>query len=187
MRLYDPEYARRRSTRLKGYDYAQIGAYFVTICTHERALILGDVIDGAVTLNAAGGVVEEEWLRTFAVRPNVDLDAYVVMPNHVHGVIVIRNRASVTPEQPPLAVAQSARQTLGAVVRGFKGAGVRRLGAECIVPSPVWQRNFYEHIIRDNRDLDRIRDYIEQNPHRWSARTAEERGILQRTPIAGAP
>src|SRR6185437_3284800 len=88
MTLDDRGPHRRRSLRLTGYDYAQAGAYFLTICTNERTLLFGDVADGTVTLNDAGRLVEEEWLRTYAVRPNIDLDAYMVMPNHVHGVVI---------------------------------------------------------------------------------------------------
>jgi REP element-mobilizing transposase RayT len=85
----DSECRHRRSIRLRGYDYTQAGAYFVTICTQDRACLFGEIIDGQMRLNAPGQIVHDEWLRTGALRPNVELDAFVVMPNHFHGIIVL--------------------------------------------------------------------------------------------------
>lgn len=96
---YDPDKHHRRSIRLHGYDYAQAGAYFVTICTQNRECLFGDIEDGEMRLNDYGRVVEEEWLRTATIRREVELDAFIVMPNHVHGIIVInaerRSQANV--------------------------------------------------------------------------------------------
>lgn len=169
MRRYDPQCDRRRSLRLKGYDYGQVGAYFVTICTNERVSLFGDVVAGTVVLNAAGRIGDDEWLRTSAVRPNAGLDSYVVMPNHVHAVAIIRQPTATAGGRRPPAVPQSPTQTLGALVRGFKGACARRLVEECRLTAPIWQRNYHEHVVRDEPDLARIRAYIAQNPERWMA------------------
>ena len=94
MTRYDPDKHHRRSIRLKGYDYTQAGAYFVTVVTHRREPFFGDVVNGEMVLNEYGRVVEAEWLRTAEVRPNVELDAFVVMPNHVHGIVIIHEDES---------------------------------------------------------------------------------------------
>lgn len=185
----------RRSIRLEGYDYAGGGAYFVTICTHGRECRFGEVVDGELQLNDLGRIVEEEWLRTPTVRPNVLLDAYVVMPNHLHAVLIIderlRHRAGVTAtidgvaaranslspspadasstraiSTPPL---QSPHRTVGSIVRGFKAVTTHR-SAELDggLLRPLWQRNYYEHIIHDDEDMARIRHYITINPSRWN-------------------
>jgi putative transposase len=158
---YDPERHHRRSIRLQGYDYAQAGAYFLTLCTLGRARLLGRVTRGVVELTDIGRIVAEEWERTPSVRSNVELDAYVVMPDHVHGIIVITQRDEGAARSEATATLRSPERTIGAIVRGFKGAVVRRGGM------PVWQRNYHEHIIRSEAALDRIRRYIVANPARW--------------------
>jgi REP element-mobilizing transposase RayT len=89
---YDPQHHRRRSIRLKEYDYSQAGAYFVTICTQHRKCLFGDVVDGEMRLNDAGRTVRDEWLKSQAIRNEIALDAFVVMPNHFHGIAIIRRR-----------------------------------------------------------------------------------------------
>jgi putative transposase len=191
----DRDARRRRSIRLAGYDYARGGAYFVTICTYQRKCHFGEVVDGEMRLNDLGRIVEEEWLRTPTVRPNVLLDAYVIMPNHLHGIIVIDEsavisiHASVAAEQEattrsnsaakstlthaldpatPVRGLHSPRRTLGSIVRGFKAVTTRRsVEGGGALAGPLWQRNFYEHIIRNDADMARIRHYIQINPSRW--------------------
>ncbi|GAC1394894.1 MAG: transposase [Chloroflexota bacterium] len=282
---YDLAFHHRRSVRLRNYDYGQQGAYFLTICTHERACLLGEVVSGQVILGEAGRLVEEAWLQTPTLRPNIFLDACVVMPNHLHAIAVIltpasenraladaqassaaqsaartsrevgrnrgdrghraggvyqdgggdraggvyqyapteaRGRASrknagrptptPSPDQPlqpaapprrgvsiyapvspisvgvpvpPYAPASppspaprspaksrprlSPSHTIGALVRGFKAATTARVNTLRNSPGvPFWQRNYYEHIIRDDADLERIRAYVAANPARWT-------------------
>jgi REP element-mobilizing transposase RayT len=160
---YDPNRQHRRSLRLSGYDYAQAGAYFLTICTSGRAQLFGSVEDGAVELTETGRIVAEEWERTPAVRPNIDLDAFIVMPDHLHGIIVVTRRDDEAP-MPDSGRLHSPTRTIGAIVRGFKAAVARRVG------TPIWQRNYYEHTIRGDADLDRIRQYIIGNSGRWEER-----------------
>ena len=188
---YDPKKHHRRSIRLKGYDYTQPGAYFITLCTQHRACLFGEVVDGRMVLNDAGRIVREEWFRTANLRPYVVLhdDEFVVMPNHVHGIIWIvdegdeagphvvgsrrrvvgsrrrRDPTTTTTEQFGKPVPGS----IPTIVRAFKSAVTRRINEYRGTPGmPVWQRNYYEHIIRDERSLHRIRRYIADNPARWA-------------------
>jgi REP element-mobilizing transposase RayT len=138
----------RKRTRLAGFDYASQGAYFVTVCARRRGTVFGDVHDGAVCLNARGLVVAEA-LDAIPDRHEVRLDASLVMPDHVHAIVVLRR----------------GRETLSAVVGSFKARVTRRLRRS------VWQRGFYDHVIRDEADLERVREYIETNPARWSLET----------------
>ncbi len=167
---YDPARHHRRSIRLKGYDYSQPGAYFVTICTHQRRCLFGDVVDGEMRLNEAGGMVEWTWYDLPNHIDNIELDAFVVMPNHVHGIIIIREpvvgAGSVGAGSEPAPTTK--RHGLPEIVRQFKTFSARRINRWRGTPgTPVWQRNYYEHIIRDEQSLNRIRQYILENPIRW--------------------
>ncbi len=165
---YDPERHHRRSIRLPGYDYARVGAYFITICTHGRARLFGRVVEGSMVLSEQGRIAEDEWRRTPMLRPHVALDAFVVMPDHVHVVVVIERE---TEGPSPHVAFHSPSQTVGAIVRGYKAAVTRRINdARGETSSPLWLRNYYEHIVRDDADLDRIRRYIANNPARWGER-----------------
>jgi REP element-mobilizing transposase RayT len=155
---------QRHSIRLPGYDYAQGGAHYITLCTARRARLFGHIAAGRMTLSALGRAAEEEWLQTPQIRPNVDLDAFVVMPDHFHAVVVIAERADVATASG----FRSPSHTLGAIVRGFKAAVTRQANTLWQTSGMiVWQRNYYEHIVRDDADLDRIRRYIAANPTRW--------------------
>jgi len=175
-----PERHRRRSIRLKGYNYSQAGAYFITICTQERECLFGQVIEGVMQLNEYGWIVHDEWVRTADVRPNVELDLFVVMPNHLHIIVVIHSHdcgrgvlqyaptscAGTTENQTSRL--RSPSQTIGAIVRGFKSASTKRINELRKTPgAAVWQRNYFEHIIRDEESLHHIRQYIVENPLRW--------------------
>lgn len=170
---YDPARHHRRSIRLRGYDYAQAGAYFITLVTQDRRRLFGRVAGGALALSEAGRIAEQEWLRTPLVRPNVDLDAFVVMPDHMHMILAIERRAERA-GQPRQGAFRSPSETVGAIVRGFKGAVVRQIRALQAAPDlKVWQRDYYERIIRDEAALQNIRRYIEQNPARWQEKHGE--------------
>ena len=169
----------RRSVRLQGYDYSQAGAYFVTICTVQQAELLGQVTDGGVQLNAYGQIVEDCWKQIPAHFPHASVDAYVVMPNHVHGTIII-DRAEAGSNGNPVGATHASPLpenvrphgprpgSLGAIVGAFKSAAARRINRRRGTPgTAVWQRNYYEHIVRSERALDAIREYIHQNPVRW--------------------
>ena len=178
---YDPARHHRRSIRLKGYDYTQAGAYFVTLCVQGRECLLGAVTAGEMILNELGQIVREEWERSSEIRREIELDEFVVMPNHTHGIVWIIEtddvRASVRPPQPapvrahgraPQRAPQRAPKSLGSFVAGFKSAATKRINEQRGMPGvPVWQRNYYEHIIRNDADLQRIREYIVNNPLKW--------------------
>lgn len=163
---------RRKSIRLHGYDYAQPGAYFVTLCTRQRACLFGDVRDGGMRLNAIGEIVADEWVKTAEIRDEIDLDEWVVMPNHFHAILVIgRGDRPVAPTTTkPVASMGPRSRSVGAAIAGFKSSAAKRINTlRGTLGAPVWQRNYHEHIIRDEVSLDRIREYILANPSRWAA------------------
>ncbi len=176
--LYDPDAHHRRSIRLRDYDYAQMGAYFVTLCVYDRECLLGEIAAGEVRLSTYGEIVDREWKRTSSLRPQVDLDLYAIMPNHFHAIFVITGDApdSVgaycnTPLQKPTTPPEfrSPSQTVGAIVRGFKATTTKQVNILRKTPcAPFWQRDYWEHVIRDDADLERLRDYIEGNPGKWA-------------------
>ena len=150
----------RRSIRLPGFDYSSQGMYFVTIVAADRACVFGEIVGDTCSATPLGRIVEEEWLATAVVRPGVTLEAFVLMPNHVHAIVGLPPRAESTPG------------SLATLVRGFKAAVTRRHRLETAVPDAiVWQRNYYEHIIRDAEDWTAIHAYIADNPRRWAEDT----------------
>ena len=160
----DPEKHRRRSLRLRDYDYSQAGAYFVTICTHNRTCLFGDIVDGEMRLNEDGRLAQSVWEALPKHYSHVELDAVVVMPNHVHGIIVL----TATPVGAGFKPA-STRHGLPEIVRAFKTFSGRRINQSRSTPgTPVWQRNYYEHVIRNDAALNRLRQYIAENPARWA-------------------
>ena len=170
------EQQHRRSIRLKGYDYAQLGAYFITVVTRQRICLFGSVIDGEIILNGAGQIVQRVWNELPDHFSGTDIDAFAVMPNHIHGIIHITQRRRPLVEAQhaaplPTGLSRSYVQpgSLGAIVRSFKSA-VTKLYNEKYARSGlgIWQPNYYEHIIRDEKSLLRIREYIVTNPARWS-------------------
>lgn len=212
---YDPNRHHRRSIRLRGYDYTLAGAYYVTIVTQDRAALFGDVVDGVMQLNDAGRMIEQGWSNLADRFPSIELDAFIIMPNHIHGIIVIGDPAAVgaglvpaliptpipspqdstaDPTDPPVSTADPTDPTvddgqkragtrpaptslvaLGDVIGAFKSItthayiqGVHHYGWPAF-NGRVWQRNYYEHIIRDEPSLQRIRYYIESNPDQWAA------------------
>jgi REP element-mobilizing transposase RayT len=178
---YDPRIHHRRSIRLAGYDHAAPGAYFVTLVTRGRECLFGEVSpDGLVRLNDDGLMIEAEWIKLPKHFPQARLEDYVVMPNHLHGIVVAgRGEASASSQLPsnergadasPLQPHGTHRGSLGAIVQNHKSVSSRRLNARRGTPGlPAWQRNYYEHVVRNRADLDRIRRYIRDNPARWAA------------------
>ncbi len=164
---YNSKAHHRRSIRLKQYDYSQIGVYFVTICTYHRDCLFGKIINGEIILNEIGLLVQNEWVKTEKIRDNILIDVYLVMPNHLHGIIMINNVGAYghTPLQN---VFRSTSKTIGAIIRGFKSTTTKQINQYRQNPYlPVWQRNYYEHIIRNEDELSHIREYILNNPLQW--------------------
>ena len=162
----------RHSIRLKGYNYSLGGAYFVTICSDNRKCLFGEIIDGAMRLNHAGELVAEEWIKTAAIRHEIELDEWVVMPNHVHGILVITDGSGTGDRRcggdRPVAPTGPQPRSIGAVMAGFKSAVTRRINELRQMPgAKIWQRNYWEHIVRNESELNRIREYNRNNPARW--------------------
>jgi putative transposase len=172
---YNPDRHHRRSIRLPGHDYAAGGLYFVTLCTHERQCLFGEVIDGAMLINPCGQIVGNEWLKSSEIRAEIGLDAWVVMPNHFHGIVYINpdnvGASGRKPSPQPLGdVVHRSPKSLSSLVAGFKAAVTKQVNLlRETSGNPVWQRNYYEHIIRDHESLLKIQRYITDNPLNWSS------------------
>ena len=182
MTKFDPQKHHRRSIRLKGYDYSQEGAYYVTIVTLQREFLFGEIINKEMDLSTYGEIVQKWWEEIPVHFPNVETGAFVIMPNHVHGVIYIlderRGTVSVPHdnvtqyalggETPPLR-AFDGIPTLGQIVAYFKYQSTKEMNKveNTGTVTKFWQRNYYEHIIRNETDLQNKTDYIESNPRLW--------------------
>jgi putative transposase len=194
---YDPDIHHRRSIRVPGYDYAQPGAYFVTICLQDRECLLGEIVGDQTIPNEAGRVIETWWHKLPQKFSSCNADTFVVMPNHIHGIIMIRDETvgadpRVRPDSSPTVAADPrvrphSSPTVGvdprvrpvphaplpSIVQWFKtmttNAYIRGVQVQGWTPFAVrlWQRNYYEHIVRDEVELERIRDYIVNNPVHW--------------------
>lgn len=153
-RFHDPEKHHRRSIRLKGYDYSQSGAYFLTICTYNREPTFGEIEHGKMELNVYGRIVSARWYNLPRYHVHIELSAFAAMPNHIHGIMVIGSGVKHRP--------------ISEIVRGFKTFSSRRINEVRGTPGiSVWQRNYWEHVIRDQDSFNRIHDYIMTNPLRW--------------------
>lgn len=156
----------RKLNRLKGYDYSQDGYYFVTICTKNRIEIFGQVNNGEMILNGNGNIVYRHWLDLPNHFWNCQLDEFVVMPNHLHGIVIINNQVgtdlkSVSTER------DLKRYSLSNIIQGFKIFSSRCINKQNRNIIFRWQRSFYDHIIRNDISLYKIRQYIIENPLKW--------------------
>jgi REP element-mobilizing transposase RayT len=161
---------RRKSPRLQGYDYATRAAYFVTICTHERYHLFGEVQNGVMILDTAGEIAVARWIALPDHHPAIVVDMFVVMPNHVHAIIFIVGTTPASSAQiPSSAKHPNPAATLGTVVGSYKSGVTRRIRQTLNAPYlDVWQERYHDHIIRDEADLNRIREYVAANPVRWT-------------------
>jgi putative transposase len=193
MNQFNPQRHHRRSIRLKGYDYSKEGFYFITICCEDKAKIFGEIIDGKMILNEFGQIANEEWLNTANIRQNCKLHAHIIMPDHIHGIIEI-----LFSENPnnQIGAFKSPSQTIGAFIRGFKIATIKRIkdkiysysgdsswGELQFAPTEfaptdiikklnykIWQRNYYEIIIRNELAYLNIARYIKNNPANYKTK-----------------
>ncbi len=170
---YDKEIHHRRSIRLKDYDYSQAGAYFVTICTKERECFFGNVIDDRVILSEIGKVARKGWLDIPLNFQNLELDEFMVMPNHIHGIIIFNDGRGLINQAPTnqtptdtWILMKNPEQTLGKIIRFYKARTSNSIHDKWH-PDFKWQRNYYEHIIRNEKELNSIREYIRYNPLKW--------------------
>lgn len=185
---FDPQKHHRKSIRLKGYDYSQAGAYYVTIIVHGRECLFGEIINGKMQLNEYGKIVQKWWDEIPIHFPNVELGAFVIMPNHIHGIIFIiaeRRGEVLSPRDNPnynnqninvdvthqlgAETAPLRKRTLGQIVAYFKYQSTKEMNQieTKDVITKFWQRNYYEHVIRDEKDLQSKTDYININPSLW--------------------
>src|SRR5450759_2308319 len=195
MNNYNPNIHHRKSIRLKGYDYSKVGLYFITICVQDRKCLFGKIVgienfQPKIVLNDAGKIADECWLGIPEHFPNVVLHEHIVMPNHVHGIVeLIKTDSSpidlvipvgVENFQPLQSPNESPRNefqkiipcSVGSIIRGYK-IGVTKwfrnntVRVQHVEPVPIWQRNYYEHIIRDEKSYQRISEYIINNTKNW--------------------
>jgi putative transposase len=170
MMQYDPDKHHRRSIRLKNYDYARPGMYFVTICTQNRELLFGNIVDDMMRLNAAGEMVRTTWEALPERFPTIGIDEFVVMPNHFHAILVIEERRPASGD----GIAIRDAPTLGGMIGAFKSITTHEYvqGVKCkgwtSFDRRVWQRNYWEHVIRNEAVLDEIRQYVRTNPASWT-------------------
>jgi REP element-mobilizing transposase RayT len=182
---YDANRHHRRSIRLPDYDYARAGAYFVTVCAEGHTCLFGDIIDGQMRLTRLGENADECWQEMPVHFGGVRLDAFVVMPNHVHGIIMIADAGGATVGATHASPVQQFRRaipngpkprSIGTIIGSYKSAVSKRINdiratpgvwATHASPLRVWQRNYYEHVIRNQESLNRIRLYIMNNPASW--------------------
>jgi len=179
---FNPEIHHRHSIRLPNYDYSQPGYYFVTLCAHDRECLFGDIENNNIVLSNVGKMVEKKWYDLSVRFPGIKLDRMVIMPNHLHGIIIITDccRGGVFPPLPPAITKIGADQgaaiappgggkSLGQMIAWFKYESTKAINRD-ITSNPemkIWQRNFFERIIRDDEELNRIRNYIATNPGTW--------------------
>ncbi len=177
---YNPEIHNRRSIRLKKYDYSQPGLYFITLCTKNREFLFGEINNEKMLLNDAGVIVMQEWEKTQQIRKNIKLGEYVIMPNHFHAIIQIEYQIMTSSSENNKKF-QSPTQTIGAIMRGFKGSTTLKINKNLparnhgrgVLPyaqnnnNSVWQRNYWEHIIRTEIEYTKISQYIIKNPLCW--------------------
>lgn len=170
---YNPEIHHRRSIRLKGYDYSQAGLYFVTICTQNRECLFGNIVGAGskpaqfelskMTLNPLGNIVQKTWLDLINHNQNIELHDFVVMPNHIHGIIEIASSDRAGLEPAPTDA------KLPEIIRQFKTFSAKRINQLRETKGcPVWQRNYHEHIVRNESAYVKIAEYIQTNPQKWS-------------------
>ena len=158
------------ATRLKGYDYLRAGAYFVTICIQKRECLFGDIVNDEMVLNDAGRVVSDSWTWLGTQYDHVELDEYMIMVNHLHGVLIITDGrgGSGTALTSSRTTPAGNLKPLGRIIGAFKTVSTKRINEIQSAPSArLWQRNYYEHIIRNKNELNRIREYIIINPMQW--------------------
>jgi putative transposase len=214
VRNFKPEIHHRRSIRLKGFDYSRPGYYFITLCCYSRECLFGEINEGKMMLNEYGKIARDEWVQSANIRREIELDEFVIMPNHFHAIVKIidienrcdrRGDRPVAPteisqqqpvapteisqqqpvapteisKQPPVAPTEISQQSLvaptgpkpesiGSLIAGFKSSVTTKINQLRNKPGePVWQRNYYERIIRDDKSLKIVRYYIVNNPYRW--------------------
>ncbi len=177
-----PRLPSRRSIRLPGFDYSQIGQYFVTICSFEMRCIFGKVEDRKVRLSPIGEIATELWLEIPNHFPEVTVDPFIVMPNHLHGILTIRWARHAVPlqeEYHPEGFRKPVQGSVATIVRSYKSAVSKRVRKALESRTmDVWQSNYFERVLRDGKEFGDASRYILQNPLRWHLKETERRRHL---------
>ena len=174
-----------RSIRLKGFDYASDGLYFITICSHERRCVFGRIVESRAVLSPVRLILRECWVAIPSHFAQARLHAFVIMPNHLHGIVEIcakLGRSSAAPLRRDL-VAAVPPGSLGAIVRSFKAAATKRVREELKWSGPIWHRNYFERVLRDGDNFSAATRYISENPARWEW----DRENPERKPMPAGP
>ena len=158
---YNPDMHHRHTIRLDGYDYSSEGLYFVTICTSDKKCLFGKIVDDEMQMNDVGRMVERCWYQIPQHYPNVRLREFIIMPNHLHGILQIVGAEYFPPVCNTQGITRQGK--LGSIIKGFKIGVTKQTGCS------IWQRNYYEHIIRNARSYEQIAHYIVTNPMRWTS------------------
>ena len=178
MTLFKKQY-RVESSRRLGWDYSENGYYFITICTKDSECLFGEIQNGKMRFNEFGIVVQEEWEKSFVIRRELSCNTYIIMPNHIHGIIVLDNvipvethgRASLHGDaslQHKMVIPYRSPKSISSFVAGFKSVATMRINQIRNTPKiPVWQSRFHDRIIRDEIELYNVKNYIENNPINW--------------------
>lgn len=167
----------RKINRMKGYDYKTPGYYYVTICTKDRKEWFGKIIERKMVLNDIGRLAQKYWIEIRKHNPQITIDEYIVMPNHIHGILILTHQDNVgDADLRPLQKRQN--MLLSTVIHGFKSSITRELKRKNIEFS--WQRSFYDHIIRTEHSLKKIREYIRWNPLKWDIDPENKEVIVSR-------
>ncbi|MCD4672751.1 MAG: hypothetical protein K8R77_08820 [Anaerolineaceae bacterium] len=165
----DSEYQNRCSIRLPEYDYTSPGAYFVTLLAYQRKNTFANIKNTQIILSKLGNILHKEWLYSAQIRSELQIheDEFVIMPNHMHGIVWVKSTGILKSNPlPTITKFSQVSKSLGSFIAGFKG-GVTRIARQELGIDKVWQRNYYEHVIRDDADWERIASYIQDNPRKW--------------------
>ena len=173
---FNPDIHHRKSIRLPEYDYSGSGYYFITICTCQKLPLFGDVVEGTMNLNEMGQIVESELQAISSKQNHIFIDCFVIMPNHLHGILILSEAVGARFIAPNLSKSQYSRKgamngapTIGKIIHDFKARCTHAINHHRNSKgTPVWQRNYYERIIRNEVELRNIREYIQNNPAQWA-------------------
>ena len=160
----------RKSVRLKGFDYSTPGAYYITLCVYNKEPHFGKIEEGEVILNKVGEMVRGEWIKSERIRKEIKIDSFVIMPNHMHAIVwIVNNRCNRANHRSPLHKRRVHMfpNSISSLIAGFKSVTTKTFRKMQNCHFGLWQRNYYEHIIRNDIDLMRIRKYIQDNPTKW--------------------
>jgi putative transposase len=170
---YNPAIHHRRSIRLRSYDYSQRGAYFITLCTDQRQHFFGEIEDGKMILSPLGQIIQNEWYKLPERWPHLELAVFQVMPNHLHGILVIHPTPFILPEELSVKEEWHKKPSLGQVVGAYKSCAKVKCIKWVALNDPgrqlglFWQRDFWDHIIRHDEAYENISEYIINNPANW--------------------